>query len=150
MIAKTGGTLFGKTVIPFGKERDIGNEVMTNIIQQQNNSLRSTKQRMVQNLNYIDCPIDIVTCSAEDMDAATVILRDTFYQYKDDDRGQLFDAIDKTNTGGTYRFLFHESKIETVDNMLNNLDVILDAFGAWDGCDVHFRNLTSLPISVMR
>jgi hypothetical protein len=35
------------------------------------------------------------------------------------------------------------------DNMLNNLDATLDAFGAWDDCDVHFRYLTSLPISVV-
>jgi hypothetical protein len=45
---------------------------MTNIIQQQNIFLRLTKQRIVQNLNEIDCPIDIVTGSAEVMDAATV------------------------------------------------------------------------------
>jgi hypothetical protein len=44
---------------------------MTNIIQQQDNFLRSTKQRIVQNLNDIDCPIDIVAGSAEDMYAAT-------------------------------------------------------------------------------
>jgi hypothetical protein len=42
MTAKTGGTLFGKTFIPFGKEGDIGDDVMTNIIQQQKNFLRST------------------------------------------------------------------------------------------------------------
>jgi hypothetical protein len=61
----------------------------------------------------------------------------------------LFDAIEKTNKGGTYGFLFHESKIEIIDNMLNNLDAALDTFGSWDYCDVHFRYLTSLPISVI-
>jgi hypothetical protein len=122
---------------------------MTNIIQQQNNFLRSTKQRIVQNLNDIDCPIDIVTGSTEDMAAATVTLRDILYQYKDDDGGQLFDVIEKTNTGGTYRFLFHKSKIEIVNNMLNNLDATLDAFGARDECDVHFRYLKYVPISVV-
>jgi hypothetical protein len=60
LTAKNGGTLFGKTFIPFGKEGDIGYEVMTNIIQQQNNFLRSTKQRIVKNLNDIECPIDII------------------------------------------------------------------------------------------
>jgi hypothetical protein len=34
LTAKNGGTLFDKTFIPFGKEGDIGDEVMTNIIQQ--------------------------------------------------------------------------------------------------------------------
>jgi hypothetical protein len=83
------------------------------------------------------------------MDAATVTLRDIFYQYKDNNGGQLFDAIEKTDTGGTYRFLLHESKTETVDNMLNNLDTTFDAFGAWGDCDTHFRYLTALPISVV-
>jgi hypothetical protein len=33
--------------------------------------------------------------------------------------------------------------------MLNNIDSTLDAFGASDDCDVHFRYLTALPISVV-
>jgi hypothetical protein len=98
LAVKTGGTLFGKTFIPFRKEGDIGDDVMKRIIQQQNNFLRSTKPHIVQNLNDIDCLIDIATCSAEDMDAATITLRDIFYQYKDDYGGLLFDAIEKTNT----------------------------------------------------
>jgi hypothetical protein len=60
----------------------------------------------------------------------TSIPTDVSYQYKDNDGGQLFNAIEKTNTGGTYIFLFNKSKIETVDNMLNNLDAKVDAFGA--------------------
>jgi hypothetical protein len=108
-----------------------------------------TKQRMLQNLNDIECPIDIVTGSAEDTDAATVTIRDIFYQYKDDEGGQLSDAIEQTNKGGTYIFLFHQSKIEIVDNMLNNLYAKLDAFGAWDDCDLHFRYLALLPINLV-
>jgi hypothetical protein len=83
LTAKNGETLFGKTFIPFGKEGDIGDEVMTTIIQQQNNFLRSTKQRIVKQLNDIDCPIDIVSGGGEELDAATKSLRDVFYQYKD-------------------------------------------------------------------
>jgi hypothetical protein len=101
LTAKNGGTLFGKTFIPFGKEGDIGDEVMTNIIQQQNIFLRSTKQRIVQNLNDIDCSIDIVSGSGEELYAITILLRDAFYQYKDGEGKQLIDAIEKTNTGGT-------------------------------------------------
>jgi hypothetical protein len=69
MTAKTGGTLFGKNIITFGKEGDIGDEVLTNIIQHQKNFLRPTNQRIVKTLNGIDCPIAILTFSAEDMDA---------------------------------------------------------------------------------
>jgi hypothetical protein len=64
MTLKDRGKLFRKTFIPFGKEGDIGDEAMATIIQQQNLFLRSTKQRIVQNLKYIDCPIGIVTGSA--------------------------------------------------------------------------------------
>jgi hypothetical protein len=150
LTAKTGGTLFGKTSIPFGKEGGIGDEVvMNNIIQQQNNFVRSTKQRIVQNLNDIDYPIDIISGSGEEIDAATISLRDVFYQYKDSERKQLIDAIEKTNTGGTYRFLFHEKKTESIDKMLNNLDATLDDISAWGECDVHYRYMTAYPIGVV-
>jgi hypothetical protein len=33
--------------------------------------------------------------------------------------------------------------------MLNNLDATWDAVGAWNDCDVHFRYLTLVPISVV-
>jgi hypothetical protein len=95
LTAKNGGTLFSKNFIPFGKEGDIGDEVMTNIIQQQNNFLRSTKQRIVQNLNDIDCPIDIISWSGEEIDAATISLRDVLYQYKDGEGTQLIESIEK-------------------------------------------------------
>jgi hypothetical protein len=81
--------------------------------------------------------------------ADIITLRDIFYQNKDENGGQLFEAIDKMNTGGTYIFLFHESKKETVDNMLNNLDATFNVFGAWDDYDVHFRYFTALPIRVV-
>jgi hypothetical protein len=149
LTAKNGGTLFGKTFIPFGKEGDIGDEVMTNIIQQQNYFLRSTKQRIVQNLNDIDFPIDIISGSGEEIDAATISLRDMFYQYKDAEGKQLIDSIEKTNTGGTYRFLFHEKKTKLIDNMLNNLDAALDEIGAWGECDAHYRYMMTYPIGVV-
>jgi hypothetical protein len=75
---------------------------MTISIQKHNMFLRSTKQRIVQNLNHIDFPIDITTSNEEDMDVASVTLRKICYQCKDDDGGQLFDTIDKKNMGGTY------------------------------------------------
>jgi hypothetical protein len=61
----------------------------------------------------------------------------------------LIDAMEKTNTGGTYIFLFHEKKIELIDNMLYNLDVTMDEMGAWGECDVHYRYMTAYPISVV-
>jgi hypothetical protein len=147
--SKNGGTLFGKTFIPFGKEGGIGDESMTNIIQQQNNFLRSTKQCIVQNLNDIYCPIDIISRSGEEIDASNISISDVFYKYKDSEGKKIIDAIDKTNIGGTYRFLFHEKNTELIDNMLNILDATLDEIGAWGECDVHHRYMTEYPIGVV-
>jgi hypothetical protein len=61
---------------------------------------------------------------------ANITLREIFYQYKNDDEGQLFNAIKKKNTGGTYIFLFNDRNKETVYNMLSNMDSTLDAFCA--------------------
>jgi hypothetical protein len=72
-----------------------------------------------------------------------------FYQYKDSEGKQLIDAIEKTNTGGPYIFLFHEKKTESIDNMLNNLDATLDEIGACGECDVHCRYMTAYPIGVV-
>jgi hypothetical protein len=33
--------------------------------------------------------------------------------------------------------------------MLNNLDATLDAIGVWRDCDVHYRDMTAYPISVV-
>jgi hypothetical protein len=72
-----------------------------------------------------------------------------FYQYKDSEGKQLIEAIEKTNTGGTYRFLFHEKKTESINNVLNNLDSTLDEIGAWGECDVHCRYMTAYAIDVV-
>jgi hypothetical protein len=61
-----------------------------------------------------------------------------FYQYEDSEGKQLIDAIEKTSTGGTYRFLFHEKETESIDNI-----------GAWGECDVHYRYMTAYPIGVV-
>jgi hypothetical protein len=145
LTTKNGGTLFGNTFIPFGKEGGIGDEVVINIIQKQKKFLHSTEQRIVQNLNEFDCPIDIVSGSGEELDAATISLRDVFYQYKDGEEKQLIDAIEKTNTVGTYRFLYHDKNIELIDNMLNNLDATLDDIGAWGGlrCSLQIHDCMS-------
>jgi hypothetical protein len=51
---KTGGTLWGKTFISFGREGGMGDAVMPAVFQQQNKYLREATQRIVQNLADID------------------------------------------------------------------------------------------------
>jgi hypothetical protein len=52
--AKNRGTMYGKPFILFGKEGDIGGAIMTNFIQQQNQFMAKTKQRIVHNLSDVD------------------------------------------------------------------------------------------------
>jgi hypothetical protein len=66
--AKTGGSLFGKKFIPFGKEGDPGDDIMTAIISKQNRFLKNSKQRIIHNLNDIDEIVEISIADDVDMD----------------------------------------------------------------------------------
>jgi hypothetical protein len=59
LTAKTGGTLWGKTFIPFGREGGMGDGVMTSVFQHKNKYLQEATQRIVQNLADIDEIIEI-------------------------------------------------------------------------------------------
>jgi hypothetical protein len=147
--ANNGGTLYGKTFIPFGKEGDMGNAIMMNVIQQQNIFLAKTKQHIVHNLNDVDDIIEIALGEDVDMDPAGIKLRYIFFSYQDNNGNRIIDAIEKTSTGDTYRFLFQQSKTEEVDKMLEHIDETLTSIGDWDECHTHFRYLPSTPISVV-
>jgi hypothetical protein len=91
--AKNGGTLYGKTFIPFEKEGDMGDAIMTNVIQQQKQFLAETKQRIVHNLNDVDEIIEIALGEDVDMDPAGITLRYILYNYQDKSGNHLIDAI---------------------------------------------------------
>jgi hypothetical protein len=148
--ANNGGTLYSKTFIPFGKEGDTGDTIMTNVIQQQNIFLAETKQRIVHNLNGVDEIIEISLGEDVDMDPAGITIRDIFFNYHDKNGNRLIDAIEKTSTGGKNRFLFQQSKTEEVDKILEHIDDTLTSIRDWDECHTHFRYLPSIPISVVR
>jgi hypothetical protein len=93
--AKNGGTLCGKTFIPFRKEGDMGDAIMTNVIQQQNKFLSETKQRIVYNLSDVDEIIEIALGEDIDMDPAGITLKDIFYNNQDKEGNRLIDAIEK-------------------------------------------------------
>jgi hypothetical protein len=147
--AKNGGTLYGKTFIPFVKEGDMGDAIMTNVIQQQHIFLAETKERIVHNLNDVDDIIEIALGEDVDMDPAGITLRDILFNYHDKNGNRLIDAIEKTSTGGTYRFLFQQSKTEEVDKMLEHTNNTLTFIGDSDECHTHFRYLPSILISVV-
>jgi hypothetical protein len=50
----TGGSLYGKYVIPLGKECSLDDKTMHHLIEEHNLLLNTNKQRIVANLNDID------------------------------------------------------------------------------------------------
>jgi hypothetical protein len=121
---KTGGSLFGKKFIPFGKYGDLGDDIMMAIISKQNRFLKNSKQRIIYNLNDIDEIVEISLADdvEMDMEASGVTLREVLYNHKDAKVTQLFESIKKTKNGDTYGVLFDEAKTVEVDVVLDNLD----------------------------
>jgi hypothetical protein len=56
-----GVPLVGKHLVPFGKSGDMGGNITTHIIHRHNAMLKSTKQRVLTNLNDIDTVIEMET-----------------------------------------------------------------------------------------
>jgi hypothetical protein len=83
--AKTGGSLFSKKFIPFGKEGDLDDDIMTAIISKQNRFLKNSKQRIIHNLNDIDEIVEISLADDVDMDmeASVVTICEVLYNHKD-------------------------------------------------------------------
>jgi hypothetical protein len=59
LTAISGGCLYGKSFIPFGKECGINDSTMNYLIQKQNIFLNTTKQSIASNLNDIDEIIEV-------------------------------------------------------------------------------------------
>jgi hypothetical protein len=75
---KNGGSLASKFVIPFGKESTLGGSEMTHIIEQQNLYLRTTKQRILRNLNDVDDEINFKTHDDVNMEGSGTTIREMF------------------------------------------------------------------------
>jgi hypothetical protein len=94
--AKTGGSLFGKKFIPFGKEGDLGDDIMMEIILKQNRFLKNSKQLIIHNLNDIDEIVEISLADdvEMDMEESGVTLREVLYNHKDAKVAQSFNSIE--------------------------------------------------------
>jgi hypothetical protein len=83
LTAKTGGTLWRKTFISFGCEGDMGDAVMTAVLQEQTAYLEEATQRIVQNLADIDeiIKIDMNEEEDEEMEGTGITLIHILLQY---------------------------------------------------------------------
>jgi hypothetical protein len=144
-----GGPLLGKHLVPFGKSGDMGDSITTKIIHHQYAMLKSTKQRVLTNLNDIDAVIEMETPETATFGHNGMFtLREAFLSYKNDAGEPIFSAIEATQTSGTYRLLFNDNTHAAVDNILTDIDEKLEAIGNWDDASVHYRYITIDDIEV--
>jgi hypothetical protein len=112
---------------------------MTHIIEQQNLYLRTTKQRIVRNLNDIDDEINFETHDDVNMEGSGTTIREMFMKHLDNKGNALFHNMEHTNNSDVYRLFFNESNTEQVDTLLGTINEPLDAMGDWDNADSHYR-----------
>jgi hypothetical protein len=144
-----GGPLVGKHFAPFGKSGDMGDSITTQIIHCQNAMLKSTKQRVLTNLNDIDAIIKMETPETATFGHNGMFtLREEFLSYKDDAGEPIFSAIEATQTGGTYRILFNDNNHAAVDMILTDIDEKLEAIVNWYDASVHYRYITMDDVEV--
>jgi hypothetical protein len=144
-----GGPLVGKHFVPFGKSGDMGDSITTQIIHRHNAMLKSTKQRILTNLNDIDAVIEMETPETATFGHNGMFnLREAFLSYKDDAGEPIFSATEATQTSGTYRLLFNDNNHSSVDKILTDIDEKLEAIGNWDDASVHYRYITMDDVEV--
>jgi hypothetical protein len=127
----------------------MGDTITTQIIHCKNAMLKSTKQRVLTNLNDIDAVMEMETPDMANFGHNVMFtLREAFLSYKDDAGHPIFSAIEATQTSGTYRLLFNDNNHEAVDNILIGIDEKLDAIGKWNDASVHYRYITMDDVEV--
>jgi hypothetical protein len=144
-----GGPLVRTHFIPFGKSGEMGDNITTHIIHRQNAMLKSTKPRVLPNLNDIDTVIEMETPASIFFGHNSMfMIRKAFISYKDDSGEPIFSCIEATKTGSTYRLLFTANNHKAVDTILIDVDAKLDAIGNWNDASVHYRYITMDDVEV--
>jgi hypothetical protein len=76
---------------------ELGDSEMTHIIEQQNQYLQTTKQRIVRNLNDIDDEINFETNDDDNMEGSETTIREMFMKHIDNKVNDLFHSMEHTN-----------------------------------------------------
>jgi hypothetical protein len=135
-----GGPLVGKHFVPFGKSGDMGDNITTHIIHRQNAILKSTKERVLTNLNDIETVTEMDTPDMANFGHSSMLtLREEFMSYKDDSSEPILSSIEAMQKGGSYRLLFNEENTKVVDTILIDVDGKPNAIGNLNDALVHYR-----------
>jgi hypothetical protein len=149
---ESGNPLGGKYFIPVGRGEDLGTNAMTNICHKQNQFLCTTKMKLVHNLGEMDEALDIDLNDHADFSHEYRMLHNILRSFRVKNN-QVIIMVEKTNTIGTYRFLYHENMEKYMVYILSNIDEHIKDTGEWAACDNHYQ-LNSVekvtPDDVMR
>jgi hypothetical protein len=142
-------SLVRKHFVSFGKSGDMGDDVTTKIIHRQNAMLKTTKQRVVTNINDIDMVIEMeISDTASFGGSGMFTLREAFLSYTDSSDDPIFSGIEATQRSGSYRLLFNEEISDVVDSILTNVDCKLNSIGNWEDDPVHYIYITLDDVEV--
>jgi hypothetical protein len=149
---ESGNRLDGQYFVPVGRRADLGTSAMNNIFHKQNQFLRTTKIKLVHNLGEIDEVLDIEINEHVDIPHEYRTLCNILRSFRVKNN-QVIIMVEKTNTVGTYGFLYHQNMEKYMFDLLSNIDDHIKDTGDWSACDNHYRFNTGekvTPDDVMR
>jgi hypothetical protein len=98
-------------------------DVTTKLIHRQNAMLKTTKQRVVKNLNEIDMVIEMeISDTANFGGSGMFTLQEAFLSYTDSSGEPVFSGIEATQTCGSYHLLFNEENSGIIYPILMDVD----------------------------
>jgi hypothetical protein len=130
--------LGGQYFVPVGGGADLETNAITNIFHKQKQFLRTTKMKLVHKLGEMDEGFDIDLNDHVDIPHEYRTLRNILRSFRVKNN-QVILLVDKTNTIGTYRFLYHENMGKYMVDLLSNIDEHIKDNGDWDACVNHYQ-----------
>jgi hypothetical protein len=94
--------------------------------------------KSVQNLGDMDEALDIELNEQVDIPHKYRTLRNITHSFRVKDNHVIL-VVEKTNTVGTYRFLYHEHIEKYMVDLLSNIYDHIKDTGDWSACENHYR-----------
>jgi hypothetical protein len=94
--------------------------------------------KLVHSLGDMDEVLDLELSKHVDISDEYLTLRNILRSFKVKNT-PVIRSVEKTNTLGTYRFLYNESMEKYMADLLSNLDSHIKDICEWDDCDGNYR-----------
>jgi hypothetical protein len=133
-----GNPMASQFFLPVGRGSELGTKAMTKIFHGQNHFLRSTKMKLVNNVGDMDEVLDLEVNEHVGISDEYLTLRNILRSFKVKGNPVIL-SVEKTNTPGTYRFLYDETMEKYMVDLLSNLDSHIKDIGEWEERDGHYR-----------